>query len=262
MNTIPPREDTSYPSAFNKAITEFLSAGTSVTAYHPFKTMGQQIFKGSNLDLSPTTLYRGFSGSALGAHQLFLMGALYGFLKEHFENPSPFQKMGLGGLAGALTTFTVTPCEMMSIQKQNQMPLLINTLSRGWQALLGRQVGLGIGMLECPGLLQEKFKALFPNFAKEHAWTVKVGCSLTVGAVTAAMTQIFEQARIMMQNDPRGEKYKDAMAALQKAPLEMMSSKGTSLFAIRLATLAVATLAFSIARETYPKMIFNKENRS
>lgn len=262
MNIIPPREDTSYPSAFKKAAVEFLAAGSSVTAYHPFKTIGQQIFKGINLDLSVKALYRGFLGSALAAHQLFFMGTLNAFLKEVFENPSQFQKMGLAALAGALTTFTVTPCEMLTIQKQNQLPLLINTLMRGSVPLFYRQTGLGIGMLECPNLMKEKFKSLFPNFAKKHEKSIKVVSCLTAGGITAAITQIFEQARIMMQNDPHGEKYKNATTALQKAPSEMCSSKGKNMFAIRLATLVIATLVLNAAKETYPKMIFNKENKS
>lgn len=264
MNNVTTREDSIPQTAFKKAAIEFLSAGSSVTAYHPFKTIGQQIFKGINLNLTPKALYQGFLGSALAAHQLFLMGTLDVFLKDIFniKDPSQFQKMGMGALAGALTTFTVTPCEMMAIQKQNKAPIFFNTLFRGGVPLFFRQAGLGAGMLTCPSLVYEGCMNLFPEFTKEHEKSVKISSGLSVGAMTSAMTQIFEQARVMMQNDPLGETYKGAKDALQKAPAQMLSTKGAHMFAIRLATVAIATLVLSAARETYPKFIFNKENKS
>lgn len=259
MNTIIYREDTPTQKTFKKAATEFLAAGSSVFAYHPFKTIGQQIFTGINLNLTPKALYRGFLGSALAAHQLFLMGTLEGFLKEIFqaENTTPFQKMGLGALAGTLTTFTVTPCEMMTIQKQNKKPIHFNTLFRGGVPIFFRQAGLGAGMLACPSLMQEKGRTLFPNEKM-----LKIGSCLIAGALSAAMTQVFDQARIMMQNDPHGSEYHNAKTALKRAPKEMLTSKGKCLFALRLATVAVATLVLSTAREAYPKIIFHKENKS
>jgi hypothetical protein len=274
MNSVTKREDSFPQATLKKAAIEFLAAGSSVTAYHPFKNIGQQIFKGIDLNLTPKALYRGFLGSALAAHQLFLMGTLDGFLQEifHIKDPSQCQKIGIGALAGALTTFTVTPCEMMAIQKQNKDPLLLNTLFRGGVPLFFRQTGLGAGMLTGPSALYERCKTLFPEFTQEHEKSVKIGSSLSVGAAAAAMTQIFEQARVMMQNDPLGETYKDAKTALQKAPDQMLSTRGRHMFAIRLATVAIATLVLSAARETYPilwdgdffhnKFIFNKENKS
>ena len=251
---------------YKKAATEFLAAGSSVTAYHPFRSIGQQIFQGGTIDLTPRALYRGFTWGSLSAHQLFLMGTIEGLFRDIFykknEPPSFAKKITLGALAGACTTITVTPCEMLTILRQrgaSNHSYHLKTLYRGIGPLLFRQSGLGAGMLVCPSLVYRQFKASFPLITDRHAKAVKLGSSFFVGAITAALTQVFEQARMMMQNDPDGAVYKNTKMAFEKAPSLMISKNGRSLFAIRLMTMAVATIVLSSARETYPQLIFNME---
>lgn len=246
---------------YKKAATEFLAAGSSVTAYYPFKSVGQQIFLGTAKDFRPQVLYRGYMWGAIGAHQLFLMGSIQVLLKDFFcktnESISFAKDLGLGAIAGAFTTITVTPCEKLMIN-----PNSFKALFRGTVPVLFRQSGLGAGMLVCPSVVFQQFKTLFPCFTDKNEKAIKLSSSFVVGAITAAVTQVFEQARMMMQNDPEGAVYKNAKVALQQAPSQMVSKRGRSLFAIRLVVIAVATIVLSAAREAYPKLIFNMENRS
>lgn len=254
---------------YKKAATEFLAAGSSVTAYHPFRSIGQQIFQGTTMDFTPKALYRGFIWGSFSAHQLFLMGTIESVLKDIFcnknEPPSFAKNLSLGAIAGAFTTITVTPCEMLTVFRQRGVkgiPYNLKTLYRGAGPLFFRQSGLGAGMLVCPSLVYKQIQQLYPSIEERHERAVKLCSSFFVGAITAATTQVFEQARMMMQNDPEGAVYKNTGMALQKAPSQMLSGNGPSLFAIRLTTLAIATIVLSTARETYPKLIFNMENKS
>lgn len=252
-----------------KAAAEFLAAVSSVTAYHPFRSIGQQIFQGTAVNVTPKALYRGFIWGALSAHQLFLMGSIEGLMRDIFfkkdEVPSFTKKLALGAIAGAFSTITVTPCEMLTVLRQRGVKenrYTLKILYRGTGPLFYRQSGLGAGMLVCPSLVYKQFQDSFPSITEQHARAVKLGTSFLVGASTATLTQVFEQARMMMQNDPEGAVYKNTKMALQKAPALMISGNGYKLFAIRLTTIAIATIVLSTAREIYPKLIFNMENRS
>lgn len=197
------------------------------------------------------------------------MGIIEGLMRDIFykknEVPSFSKKLALGAIAGAISTISVTPCEMLTVLRQRgviENRYTLKTLYRGTGPLFFRQSGLGAGMLVCPSLVYKQFQAIFPSITEQHARAVKLGTSFLVGATTAALTQVFEQARMMMQNDPEGAVYKNTKMALQKAPSLMISGNGPSLFAIRLMIIAIATIVLSTARETYPKLIFNMENRS
>ena len=195
------------------------------------------------------------------------MGTIEGALKDIFlkknESPPLATRLGIGAISGALTTFTVTPCEMLTVLRQRgiQETPSVKTLYRGIGPVLLRQSGLGAGMLVCPSIVFNQCQKLYPTSDKNQTYAMKLSSSFFVGATISSLTQVFEQARMMMQNDLEGTVYKNTKVALQKAPAEMLSERGLSLFAIRLTTIAIATIVLSPAREAYPKLIFNIENR-
>ncbi len=244
-----------------KAAIEFLATGSTVIAYHPFRSVGLQIFMGAKKNYKISGLYNGFVWGALSAHQLFLMGTIDGLIRDGFFNknePISFTKrLGIGAIAGAFSTITVTPCEMLMIN-----PKAYKAMYRGIGPVFLRQMGLGAGMIVCPSEVFKLMQNTFPQFSENHEHVAKLGSSFTVGLVTAALTQVFEQARMMMQADPQKEKYKTTSQALRRAPVEMISDKGKRIFATRLMVIAIATIVLSTARETYPKLFNYMENRS
>lgn len=241
---------------------EMAAAGTAVTAYHPLRTISTHLSKGDKVVFS--SLYKGFFGSVLGGHQLFLMGYFEKKLKHVFfqnhEEPSLVHRTAIGALAGLLTAPTVTPCDMWMMQRQlNQpRPAHVCTFYRGFFAVAYRQIGLGAGMFVLPQIVAEKLKQSFPENVEKHERSFKMGISLVAGGFTATVTQGFEVARMLMQSDAQRQKYKTTWSALKEVPKQMFTSRGFKIYLTRLSVIAVATVVMFNTREKFSECLFKE----
>lgn len=253
-------------SFFPEVSVEVAAAGTSVTVYHPLRTIATQLSAGYAVQLKFGALYRGFWASACGAHQLFLMAAferhLTQFLFRNNEEPTVYQRMLIGATAGVLTTPTVTPFDMAAVQKQLKrtfVPKDFTQLFRGIVPLAFRQAGLGAGMFILPQLMAEKLHAMSPSTAENHPKIVKLSTGFAAGCVTVTATQLFEFARLMMQEDVRKEKYPTTLSAFKAMPNQFFSVRGLKMYGVRLSVVAAATMAMNASREFFTNCFKGKD---
>lgn len=245
-----------------KPLVELTASFNAVVAYHPLRTIGIQVLCGTGVNCSPTILYRGFMPGLLGAHQLFLMGlfqqAIKGQFFSHKKELSVADQLAVGALAGALTTTTMTPLEVITTLKQSQKTLpnrSIRTLYRGIAPMFLRQTGLGAGVFYLPSFFSEKFKEKYPEHAKRHCRFLKVSSSIAGGVIAAAATQQFEITRTLMQNDITREKYLTFKDAFKESFTIMKTPKGAKFFGLRLSILAVTSIVINTSRDICNSLI-------
>lgn len=248
----------------NNLFVEMGAAGTSVTAYHPLRTITTVLANGDKVKWRFPALYKGYFASALGAHQLFLMAEferrLKDFYTQNHEHLSLFERTVIGAIAGVLTAPTVTPCDMWMMQKQlNQpRPQHVFTLFRGFVPMAFRQAGLGAGMFILPSIIAENLHQAFPRQAEKHERVFKMGVGFFAGCVTATATQAFEMARILMQSDAKRQKYKTTWSACRDVPGQMIAPRGLKIYLTRLSVIGVATVVMFNTREMYSKWLYKE----
>lgn len=266
------RETFSHDTSKN-IIVEGASTVTAVILYHPARSISVQLLerivdvskKIKPIDFYPRSLYKGFAFGTLGAHQLFLIG-YFGHLftkscsKQHTEF-SFFENILIGAAAGFLTTGTVTPFEVLTLRKQQNhtIPYPLSAFYRGVIPQALRQIGLGIGILALPTFFTNKAQEFAPEFYGKHSRVVKICNGFLAGALAAAITQIPEIARQLLQMDPFAKKYPTTQSAFNAALKILPQAAGKQQFGIRIGVLAIATAATNTGRETYSKYFFNKE---
>lgn len=246
-------------SFFSHTLAEIAAATTSVAAYHPLRTVATQLSAGTPLQWKLSVLYRGFLGSALGAHQLFLMSALERqlsslFFRRRDEQPAVWQQFLSGAAAGLLTAPTVTPLDMVVVQRQLNRKFALfepSKLYRGFWPVAFRQAGLGAGMFILPNLMTHKFRERFPDQAAKHEKKVKIVMGFLGGFFTATATQFFEVARLRMQEDIGREKYPTTWSAFKSVPQQLFSARGIKMYGARLSVVAVATVVMNNSREFF-----------
>lgn len=243
-----------------KGAIELASAGTSVAAYHPFRTIALQIATKSSVTWSPFKLYRGFSFGLMGAHQLFVMGAINRFLIDHYTKEgkklSKFEQLAIGLFSGAASTLTVTPFEMMGVQKQlgkTDLKWTTRKYFRGIAPMAMRQMGLGPCMFVLPQIFRETTSKRMPIFCENHPEAHKLASGFFGGVVGAIITHVPEIARQVMQADFNAQQFPTVKSAFHEAARQMRTSRGVTTLGIRLGVLALATTVMTTAREQYSK---------
>lgn len=245
-----------------KPLVELTASFNAVVAYHPLRTIGVQMLCGARINCSPIALYRGFIPGLLGAHQLFLMGlfqqTIKGLYLTYKNELNAADQIAIGALAGALSTATITPLEIITILKQSQIALpnkSIKTLYRGIAPMLLRQTGLGAGLFYLPSFFSEKYKEKYPESAKKHSEVLKISSSLAGGCIAATATQLFEISKTLMHNDIKREKYLTFKEAFKESLIVMKTPKGAKLFGLRLSILAVTSIILNSSRDICNRLI-------
>lgn len=252
---------------------EGASTVTAVTLYHPVRSISVQLLnrivdvakKNKPINFHPRILYKGFMYGTLGAHQLFLIGYFGHLLRKscskHHTEISFFENILIGAASGFITTGTITPFEVLTIRKQQDHTIRypLSAFYRGVIPQALRQIGLGIGILALPTFFANKAQEFAPEFYGKHPRTVKICSGFLAGIITAAITQIPEIARQLLQMDPSGKKYPTTQSAFNVALKILRQPAGKQQFGIRIGVLAIATAATHTGRETYSKYFFTKE---
>ena len=278
MNTFPetPREPTGswgltyrkqnqrerMPFSFLSSAIEMAAAFTSVTAYHPFRTVATRLAAGAPVEWQPRGLYRGFVASALGAHQFALTADMYRRLRqsafhEAGDEPTALQKFMMAGFAGLMTTPTVTPLDMVVVQRQLNQTFDRRCLTLYYRGLVPtalRQVGVGAGMVVLPELLADEVNTSFPSYAAAHSQLVKVTTAASAGCLSALATQFFETARLLMQADVTKQKYHTSWKTFKAVPEQLFSQRGAQMTSVRLVVVVVATVAMNQSRTFYSRL--------
>lgn len=250
------------PLSFLNSAVEMAAAFTSVTAYHPFRTVATRLAAGAPVEWQPRGLYRGFLASALGAHQFALTADMYHrFRQSAFlqggDEPTALQKFMMGGFAGLLTTPTVTPLDMVAVQRQLNQTFdrrCLTLFYRGLVPTVLRQAGVGAGMVVLPELLADKVNKSFPSYATDHSQLVKVTTAASAGCLSSLATQFFETARLLMQADVTKQKYPTSWTAFKAVPEQLLSQRGAKMTSARLAVVTVATVAMDQSRAFYSRL--------
>lgn len=248
---------TEYNSNKKACIIELASSATSVAVYHPFRTIATFIITGTSGNIfSPKTLYKGFSGSAMASHQLFVMGTADRMMRQKFA-PSQEVNLGMqilfGAISGAISTVTITPFEAMSTHNMisnEPFKWRWHNCYRSTFPVCLRQMGLGAGMFPFPKIIAAKVKESYPDVAENHPFKLKVISGFIAGSMSAVSTQIPEMARTLMQKDSN----KTTSQAFKDAVKMAKTTQGVKALAARIVVLAVATVVMNSAREAYIKI--------
>lgn len=245
---------------YTQAWIEGASAATSVTAYHPFRTLLVQGVTNSKINLNPKTLYRGFTSGLASSHQLFLMGYIHNFLKTKWSanrELTSSENMAIGACAGLGSAPTVCPFELYTTRQQLEKDcpnLTDRKIFRGFTLMALRQMGLGACMFSLPPILNARCLSYFPSVCRDHEKGVKIGASFISGAMGALLTQIPETGRILMQRDLHGEQYQRSVDAIKVAARDFTNNKGFKMMGLRLIIVGIATSVMNQGREFYTKI--------
>jgi hypothetical protein len=277
-------EDVPHPAARTRVAANISACATAVFFYHPLTTMVNRMINGHAFTYHVRDLYRGFMPAVLASHQLIVMGMIESaarnyLMKKNKREMTTWDRFMVASLAGISSVFTVTPVEVMVIQKQKpgntaaikhiawKMFQSCNAkeLWRGFTPMLFRQWGLGLGIYFFPHLVRSTSEPLVTHrWRQEHPTSWNFICSIAGGIFGTAITHVPNIVRVRMQDDLNRSKYQSSFKAFRdavkdfKIPTEWKRIKAS--FYIRSGAIVVASIAMTEGRKFFDYLL-NKHNK-